>query len=275
MLKLQLSELPSYRPLLFKALLKRSTHTPLKPFALLINRFSFQPRKVAQYRDFFDLPDIGVPLPYLFVATQAAQLYLFTHPEVAIRPLGLVHTGIEFESYTAIDIKQTFQFELSLTSQAQTERGQTFELTGMLKHNDVIVAQYRSQYLMPDRTKGKTTTSKPNKSQQDTFDNVRQWDTINVGNARQYARLSGDYNPIHLSRWLSPLFGFKQPIAHGMFMVAKLYAKAIEENTSPPKTFNVSFCRPLLLPSATYLSSSRHSLCLLTAMKKPCVKAEL
>jgi acyl dehydratase len=128
---------------------------------------------------------------------------------------------------------------------------------------------------MPGRTKGKTISSKTKKTHMEMTENVSQWDTITISDARRYAKLSGDYNPIHLSRWLSPLFGFKQPIAHGMYMVAKLYAKAIEENTAPPKTFNVSFCRPLLLPSATYLSRSRHSLCLLTAMKKPCVKAEL
>ncbi len=276
MLKFTLPELPSYRPLLFKALLKRAASAPLSPFSLSVSRFSFQETKVAHYRDFFDLPDESFPLPYLFVATQAAQLYLFTHPKIAVRPLGLVHMGVEFESFSVIDTKQSFQFELSLTSQAQTKRGRTFELTGVLKNGDVVVAQYRSQYLMPGQAKGNNTSNKPNKSQNEALDPVSPWHTITVSDARQYARLSGDYNPIHLSRWLSPLFGFKQPIAHGMYMVGKLYAKAIHQNTeSAPTRFKVSFCRPLLLPSPTYLSRSPHSLCLLTAKKKPCVEVEL
>jgi acyl dehydratase len=43
------------------------------------------------------------------------------------------------------------------------------------------------------------------------------------GNAgRAYGALSGDRNPIHLSALTSQLFGFKRPIAHAMYLVARL-----------------------------------------------------
>jgi acyl dehydratase len=46
------------------------------------------------------------------------------------------------------------------------------------------------------------------------------------GNAgRAYAALSGDRNPIHLSALTSQLFGFKRPIAHAMYLVARLEAE--------------------------------------------------
>lgn len=37
---------------------------------------------------------------------------------------------------------------------------------------------------------------------------------------RKYAKVSGDYNPIHLTKWTASMFGFKRPIAHGMHTLA-------------------------------------------------------
>jgi acyl dehydratase len=42
---------------------------------------------------------------------------------------------------------------------------------------------------------------------------------------RAYGALSGDRNPIHLSALTSQLFGFKRPIAHAMYLVARLEAE--------------------------------------------------
>jgi acyl dehydratase len=38
---------------------------------------------------------------------------------------------------------------------------------------------------------------------------------------RRYGLLTGDLNPIHLHPLLSALFGFKRPIAHALFLVAR------------------------------------------------------
>jgi acyl dehydratase len=37
-----------------------------------------------------------------------------------------------------------------------------------------------------------------------------------AGLSRQYARVSGDYNPIHLSSLSAKVFGFRSVVAHGM-----------------------------------------------------------
>ncbi len=41
---------------------------------------------------------------------------------------------------------------------------------------------------------------------------------------RQYAKLSGDFNPIHLSNITARLLGMRQAIIHGMHTVAKVEA---------------------------------------------------
>lgn len=52
------------------------------------------------------------------------------------------------------------------------------------------------------------------------------------GNAgRAYGGLSGDRNPIHMHALTSQLFGFKRPIAHAMYLVARLEAELTNAGT--------------------------------------------
>ncbi|MCK6263532.1 hypothetical protein KP803_09640 [Vibrio sp. ZSDE26] len=271
-----MSTLPDYRPLLCKALFKGRKGNELKPFSLSIEHFSFQCDHIAMYRHFFNIRDKNFPLPYLFVATQAAQLYLFTHPDIAIRPLGLVHTGIELDCFEYIDETLEFSFNLALSAQSDTERGKAFELTGSLLFENNVIAQYRSQYLIPNRNK-KIKRSSTQEQEEAKSGKDLNWGSISVNDARRYAKLSKDYNPIHLSHVLSRLFGFKQPIAHGMYMVGKLYEKATVKTTERDKAnsnqhLKVAFCRPLLLPSPMYFRDQNDSLSLLNQKQKLCVE---
>ncbi|MFN3432211.1 MAG: MaoC/PaaZ C-terminal domain-containing protein, partial [Candidatus Sericytochromatia bacterium] len=67
---------------------------------------------------------------------------------------------------------------------------------------------------------------------------------------RRYARLSGDYNPIHLSPWTSQLFGFRRPILHGMDAAARVQA-GIERGTGlEVSALEIAFKRPIALPAS-------------------------
>jgi hypothetical protein len=71
----------------------------------------------------------------------------------------------------------------------------------------------------------------------------------NIG--RKYARVSGDYNPIHLWPLTSRLFGFKRAIAHGMYSHA-LALSALQHSHQIDLRTNVSikalFKQPIVLP---------------------------
>ncbi|MPV36792.1 MaoC/PaaZ C-terminal domain-containing protein [Georgenia subflava] len=66
--------------------------------------------------------------------------------------------------------------------------------------------------------------------------------------AKQYAEVSGDRNPIHVSRLGARLFGFARPIAHGMYTAARALAA-----TAPVRgesfLWTVEFGKPVLLPA--------------------------
>lgn len=83
---------------------------------------------------------------------------------------------------------------------------------------------------------------------------------------RRYARVSGDYNPIHLWRWSSRLLGFDRPVAHGFCteaMVASTLADQLWSSApSALRRLHIHFRSPLLLPATAHLQiSTAHNDC--------------
>ena len=74
---------------------------------------------------------------------------------------------------------------------------------------------------------------------------------------RRYARVSGDWNPHHL--WLAtarPL-GYKRPIAHGMWTMAKaLGGLESRDESFHPKAIETWFKRPIFMPGTAILHAS-------------------
>jgi len=73
---------------------------------------------------------------------------------------------------------------------------------------------------------------------------------------RRYARVSGDYNPIHLSAPTAKLFGFPQAIAHGLWNTARTLAALGEHLPAANIEIEVVFKKPVRLPSEVTLHSS-------------------
>lgn len=67
--------------------------------------------------------------------------------------------------------------------------------------------------------------------------------------ARQYAAVSGDRNPIHLSSLAAKAFGFPRRIAHGMYTASRALADVGPRLRGDAFTWSVEFARPVLLPS--------------------------
>jgi acyl dehydratase len=68
---------------------------------------------------------------------------------------------------------------------------------------------------------------------------------------RRYAKVSGDFNPIHLTKWSAKLFGFNQHIIRGMW--TKAYCISALQKINPSRFLqnfevNTTFKQPLYLP---------------------------
>lgn len=70
---------------------------------------------------------------------------------------------------------------------------------------------------------------------------------------RQYAAVSGDRNPIHLSGLSAKAFGFPRAIAHGMYTAARALAD-VGAKRGDRFDWTVEFAKPVLLPSRVALN---------------------
>jgi acyl dehydratase len=79
---------------------------------------------------------------------------------------------------------------------------------------------------------------------------------------RRYARVSGDYNPIHLWPLTARAFGFRAPILHGYATAARtahtLIAQRLRSDPAALRRMRIAFRAPLPLPSTAVLLASDH-----------------
>jgi acyl dehydratase len=85
---------------------------------------------------------------------------------------------------------------------------------------------------------------------------LARWE-LPAGAGRRYARVSGDYNPIHLWPWTARPFGFRAPILHGFATAARAAHGIIEQrlggDAAALRRMRIAFRAPLPLPSTAAL----------------------
>lgn len=73
---------------------------------------------------------------------------------------------------------------------------------------------------------------------------------------REYARVSGDANPIHLTKLTAKPFGFDRPIVHGMYNASRAYSATGIGNDGQRDWF-VEFEAPVVLPGTVHFGIER------------------
>ncbi|GAA4893575.1 MaoC/PaaZ C-terminal domain-containing protein [Ferrimonas pelagia] len=265
-------QIPSNLTLLWKGFTKRCDNAELPASRIRVEDFSFDRLKLRRYNACCGFEQDVLSLSYLFVATQPLQLMLLTDPTTPIKPLGMIHMGVSFHQHAPLSLEQTYHFELTVGKQERTEMGLEFELVGSFTDGHQELAGYRSRCLikMPaiGERRRRRRAARESKIEQ-------QWQAgspieLDPQRARGYARVSGDYNPIHLHKWTAKPFGFEAPIAHGMYMVARLLA----EIKTPLKSANFDFKRPALLPINGRAELGQGAIRLLNEAGKPLVEGQ-
>jgi acyl dehydratase len=82
--------------------------------------------------------------------------------------------------------------------------------------------------------------------------------TLGLDTGRNYAGVSGDFNPIHLSVLSAKALGLKRSIAHGMYLASRALAE-VGPARSEAFSWNVAFEAPVFLPArvAVEIGTSR------------------
>jgi len=150
-------------------------------------------------------------------------MQMLTHKVFPFGLLGAVHLKNTITQHKPIAIGDKMDIHAQMGGFRLTAKGVEFDFTTQVKISDKVVWEELSIYFMAGKFGGKEKPSTESSFELTSLENmsdVVSW-AVPKNRGKKYASISGDYNPIHTSKYLAKLFGFKRDIAHGFGILAQ------------------------------------------------------
>jgi hypothetical protein len=186
-----------------------------------------------------------VPATYPSVASLPLQLALLSNERLPISIVGIVHVANRIVQHRLIRVGEVLEFEYSIGETRTVDQGIEFDVLATARVADELV--WESSAALLRRLPGSLQDASARKAHASPLDGVREAWIVGSDLGRRYARISGDYNPIHLSAATARALGFPRAIAHGMWTKARCIA-ALGLHEAEKVEVDVRFKQPLLLP---------------------------
>jgi acyl dehydratase len=214
----------------------------------------------------FRTPDLVAPPFYPATWELALALEMFAGLENPL-PLGpMVHVSTEMVWARPLRPGEAVRCRVELERVERVKRG--LRLTVLARNwlgAGQLCCQGTSVFMLrmrgPREGVGRAPEPPPGESAEaqppaDGWGELARWE-LPAGAGRRYARVSGDYNPIHLWPWTARPFGFRAPILHGFATAARAAHGIIEQrlqgDASALRRMRIAFRAPLPLPGAAAL----------------------
>jgi len=214
--------------------------------------------KLIDYRKvcgFAERPYLPITLPH--VLAMPLHMEMLTHPAFPIGLMGLVHVRNSITQYRRARVDETLDLQSVIEGHRETERGQEFDLLTYLKVDDELVWEECCTFLARDKGRRKEGDKGPRKGPEPLADAELSSFAASSSIGRDYAMVSGDWNPIHLAGVTAKAFGFPRAIAHGMWTLGRIAAELEERWPKGRTRFDVEFRLPVLLPAWVMLAQRR------------------
>jgi len=180
---------------------------------------------VQRYNTAFGFLADTVPLTYLYLLAQRAQLATMLDCPIPFRIPGLIHVANRLALHAPLDMGASLILTTTLSLPPPSLSGaESCVLATQGFQDDELVFSCDSTYLIKRGQSTQRGTPAPVEGAE-----LGSW-TLAPDAGRRYAALSGDWNPIHLWPWSAQLMGMRAPIIHGMHSVAM--ASALYQNAS-------------------------------------------
>lgn len=189
--------------------------------------------------------DDTLPHTYPHIIGMPLQMALMSKPDFPLPLVGLVHVENAITVHRQLTADDVLDVTVTAERLAAHPKGRTVDLVTVAEVDGELVWEGRSTYLArgkgdPDAERGEAPPSLPKGYP------AAVWSL--PGNfGRQYAAVSGDVNPIHMSGITAKAMGFPAAIAHGMWTYARCLG-SLGPKASGPSTSHVWFKKPVLLP---------------------------
>ncbi len=211
--------------------------------------------KFENYLKLFDFPSNNyLPISYPFVLTMPMQIQLFDHPSILINPLGFLHVSNNISQYKPIPKNEKLEAYCYIDSTRLAKKGLEITVKIIIKANSELIWECKSTYLKFSK---KYRDEEGNGKKQFFFESYEKYDEeyswhVSKKDAFSYARVSGDFNLIHLSKIFARITGLPKPIIHGMWSIGKCL-HYLNMNTKDTLYFYHTFKGPILLNTSCKL----------------------
>ncbi|MET1080614.1 MAG: MaoC/PaaZ C-terminal domain-containing protein [Pseudomonas sp.] len=247
---------PPALPLLYaRAVLRGGVRGDTLPSQGLRCPVSVEPAHLERYRQLCGFAEGSLlPATYPHLLAFSLQLKLLTGPSFPFPLLGLVHLENRIRVVRPLGGLGPFVASVQVQHLRPHEKGQVFSLLTRLE--DQLGLLWEGDSLLLRRGPPMEGGPAPHSEEPALpLATLAQWPAP-AAIGRRYARLSGDYNPIHLSALSARGFGFPRAIAHGLWNKARLLAALGERLPTAGYSVQARFQKPLLLPGEVSLLAS-------------------
>lgn len=233
-------------PLLLRALFKRPSPQAQAGFSAGYRLARIDPDHVRRYRAAFGFAGEHLPLPYLYLLAQRAQLAAMLDRPLPFRIPGLVHVDNDLRLHAPVDPGRALDLVTQLRMQPPAPNGAIHALleTRALD-GERPVFTCASTYLVRRGARREGAALRPSLPP---GREIGRW-ILAPDAGRRYATLSGDWNPIHLWPWSARLMGMRSPIIHGAHTMATTCARIEAETGRAVALLRCRFRQPVPLGS--------------------------
>ena len=195
-----------------------------------------------------------LPICYPHVMAGTMHMNMLADKVFPIRLLGALHLKNRITQYRAITPNEVVDIDAKIGDYRLTESGVEFDFVTDVTVQGELVWQEISIYFVRGKFGGKETPSLAKSFELVSLNDasiIHEWH-IPTSRGKAYAKICGDYNPIHMSPLAAKMFGFKRDIAHGFGVMAQAidYSNALENITDGPAIqVDVVFKGPVFLGS--------------------------
>lgn len=219
-------------------------------------------RKLAEeYDEVCGLPHAPFVAPtFLHVLAAPLHLQIITHDAFPFKALGLVHVRNTIKSFQPVERGSVVDIESFVEGKKEARSGYEFDLVtrahqgGELVWEESTVVLHRAKTSKSGEKRSKRENPKSGLPSEGIIRSAP-WN-VPADMGRQYAGVSGDYNPIHLFALTAKAFGFKRQIVHGMWSQSRVLGDLVDDiDIFAPMELEIAFKKPLTLPARPVLTT--------------------
>lgn len=244
-----------YASAYFMPKLEKLKQTKLPGLETKVEGIRIDGQRLASYQKMCGFrPSSMVPISFYFVLSQPVMLSLFGDKRFPHRIPGLLQVSSRIKHFGATHAGEVFDIHTRVGNGNIAKSGHYFDVTSDIFVADRLVCQCINKFVAGHKTTKTDAGSIPPFKSSLLQPTMAHW-TLPKNAGLAYAKVSGDFNPIHLHPWTARLFGFTQPVAHGMYLLAKVSAHLEQQMHEQCGIMTMKFKRPVLLPADVHLAT--------------------